>query len=682
MRDIKGIFILFFFLAGIGHSLAQADSMVIKRSSTKQLKRQGKSALQQNDPSSAISFFEAYLRTNTNDAHVMYLLAQCYYEVGDYEAAENNFLKSYANLHDKNSEALYYYAQMQKSNGKYDSARVNFQKFKKEYKGKEKQLKKQAGKEIAFCDSVQKLVGTEKKIIVTHLDTSINKVNTEAAPVNLDEKTLVFTSLRTEKVEYVTEDDTSRSVVRKLYYAKKYGDKWKYQGEYGGNLNIPNFNTGNACFSPDRKRLYFTRCKENIKGEMICAIYFTRKEGDGWSEPQRLPKNINNPKYSSSMPAVTSDPKTHNDVIYFVSNNKEGRGGLDIWYTIYDKKNGVYKTPKNVGNKVNSSQDEMSPFFDNETRTLYFSSAGWGGLGGFDVFKASGDGKKWMSIENVGQPVNSGSDDIYYTISPNREEGFFVSNRKGGNTLKNRACCDDIYTYKHTQYIRIDLDGNVFEQERPTVAISEATVELYIRDKRTKEKALVKTMLTDAKGNYHTRLEAGQEYLVIIKKKDFLGTSTEVSTLGMNTSQEIKRISYLAKEPKEPIRIPNIHYEFDKAVILESSKISIDTTVLRLMEANPELIVEIQSHTDSKGNDNYNIKLSQKRAESVVTYLTQKGISSKRLVAKGYGESRPIAPNDKPDGSDNPEGRAKNRRTDFKIIGKLDVEVINEGEVE
>lgn len=681
MKDIRRILVLLM-LFSVGSISAQIDSAVLKRSSPKQLKRQGKNAVQQHDPSSAIAFFEAYLKTNKNDAGVLYLLAQAYYEIGDYENAEINFIHSYASMHDKNSEALYYYAQMQKSNGKYDSARINFQKFKKEYKGKERALKKQAGKEIAFCDSVQKLVGTEKKVIVTRLDTSINKVNTEAAPFNLDEKTLVFTSLRTEKIEYVLEDDTARSVTRKLYLAKKEGDTWKFSGEYGDNFNAPNFNTGNACFSADRKRIYFTRCKENIKGEMICAIYTSHLEGKEWTEPEKLPKNINNPKFSNTMPSVTSDPKTGNDVVYFVSNNKEGRGGLDIWYTIYDKKNKTYKTPKNAGNKVNSSQDEMSPFFDNETRTLYFSSEGWGGLGGFDVYRASGDGRKWLNIENIGQPVNSGSDDIYYTISPNREEGFFVSNRKGGNTLKNKACCDDIYTYKHSQYIRINLDGLVFEQERPTVPIPQATVEIYIKDKRTKEKAIVKTLLTDEKGNYKTSIEAGQEYFIIIKKKDFLGTSTEVSTLGMNTSQEIKRVSYLSKEPKEPIRIPNIHYEFDKAVILESSKISIDTTVLALMEANPELIVEIQSHTDSKGNEQYNIKLSQKRAESVVVYLTQKGINPKRLVAKGYGEGRPIAPNDKPDGSDNPEGRAKNRRTDFKIIGKLDVELINEGEVE
>lgn len=681
MKDIKHIFLLLALVFSFS-AFSQADSVVIKRSKPKQLKRMGKNAMQQNDPSAAISFYEAYLKTNKDDAGVMYQLGQAYYDIGDYESAERYFLKAYSNMHDKNSEALYYYAQMQKSNGKYDSAKINFQRFKKEYKGKEKQLKKQAGKEIVFCDSVQRLVGTEKKIVVTHLDTTINKINTEAAPVNIDENTLVFTSLRTDKVEFINEDDTTGPVKRKLYYAKRSGETWKYSGEYGDNLNMPNFNVGNACFSPDRKRIYFTRCRQNIKGDMICAIYVSEKNGNEWTEPERLPKAVNNPKYTSTMPSVALDPVKGNDIVYFVSNNKEGRGGLDIWYTVYDKKNKTYKAPKNAGNKVNTSQDEMSPYFDNETRSLYFSSEGWGGLGGFDVFKATGDGKKWLSNENLGQPINSGADDIYYTISPNREEGFFVSNRKGGSALKNKACCDDIYTYKHSQYIKIRLDGYVFETERPTVAIPEATVEIYIRDKKTKEKALVKTILTDKTGNYKTSLEAGQEYFLIIKKKDFLGTSTEVSTIGITNSQVIKRKSYLAKEPKEPIHIPNIQYEFDKAVILEGSKIAIDTTVLALMIANPELIVEIQSHTDSKGNDNYNIKLSQKRAESVVQYLTQKGINPKRLVAKGYGESKPIAPNDKPDGSDNPEGRAKNRRTDFKIIGKLDVEIINDAEVD
>ncbi len=310
MRDTKYIFIFLLFVFNVVafNVSAQVDTMLVKRSSPKQLKKLGKSAFQQNDPGDAVIFFEAYLKRNkTPDPTVLYMLAKAYYELGDYESAQVMFLKAYDSHNEKTSEALFYYAEMQKSNGKYDSAKINFQKFKKEYKGKESQLKRQAAKEIIFCDSVQKLVGTEKKIIVTHLDSTINKINTEAGPANIDENTLVFASLRTDKIEYVNEDDTAHSVNRKLYYAKKTGDTWKFEGEYGDNLNMPGFNTGNACFSPDRKRIYFTRCKQNYKAEMICAIYVSEKNGDHWTEPVKLPKNINNPKYTSTMPAVTLD---------------------------------------------------------------------------------------------------------------------------------------------------------------------------------------------------------------------------------------------------------------------------------------------------------------------------------------------------------------------------------------
>ncbi|MDP3557320.1 MAG: OmpA family protein [Bacteroidota bacterium] len=679
MRDIKYIvvFILFAFVAN-----AQTDSMLVKHSSQKVLKRLGKSAMEQNDPTSAITFFEAYLKNNRRDAKVMDQLAHSYLEIRDYDRAQRMFLNAYETDVEKAPTSLYYHAQMQKSNGLYDSAKINFQKFKKQYKGPEKLLKKQATKEIVFCDSIQKIINTEKKIIVSHLDSTINKVNTEGAPFNIDENTLVFTSLRTDKKEYVIEDDTAQTIKRKLYVATRENNEWKFGGEYGGNLNDADYNNGNASFSPDGKRIYFTRCKLNFKEQMICAIYVSEKTGDDWSEPVKLPKNINNPKFTSTMPAVTTDPAKGNDVIYFVSNNKEGRGGLDIWYTTYDKKTKTYKTPKNAGNKINTAQNEITPFFDNETRTLYFSSDGFGGLGGYDVFKAVGDGKKWMSAENVGQPINTGADDIFYTISPNREEGFFVSNRKGGNSLKNSTCCDDIYTYKHSEYIRINLVGNVGEMIDPDVAIPQATVEVYIIDKKTKEKFLVKKLESNKEGNFKTTVEAGQDYFLIIKKADFLGTTADVTTHGINTSQDVTKNVLLAKKPKEPIRIPNIQYEFDKSNILEGSKIAIDTTVLSLMEANPELIVEIMSHTDSKGSDKYNEKLSQQRAESVVAHLISKGIKAERLKAKGYGESKPVAPNENADGSDNPEGRAQNRRTDFKIIGVLDVEVINAADVD
>ncbi|MGZ4043759.1 MAG: tetratricopeptide repeat protein, partial [Bacteroidia bacterium] len=562
---MKGIKIIFVFLLFAFASSAQVDSMLVKKASTKQLKKMGKNAVKQNDLGAAVVFFEAYLKRNPKDASVMYLLAKSYYEIGDYEYAQVYFDKAYTTDKEKSEEALYYQAQMQKSMGKYDSAKINFQKFRKEYKGDDKQLKKQAGKEIVFCDSVQKLIGTEKKIVITHLDSTINKVNTEGAPLHIDENTMVFTSLRTDKIEYISEDDTVSPVIRKLYLAKKENGVWKFAGEYGDNFNAPGFNTGNACFSPDRQRIYFTRCKQNLEGKMICAIYVSEKSGESWSEPVRLPKTINNPKYTSTMPAVTSDPAKGNEILYFVSNNKEGRGGMDIWYSVYDKKNKIYKIPKNAGNKLNTSEDEISPFFDNETRTLYFSSNGLGGLGGFDIYKAIGDGKKWQSSENIGKPVNSGADEVFYTIAPNREEGFFVSNRKGGTALKGKGCCDDIYNYKLSEYIKITLAGTVSEQENPSQAIPGATVEVYIKDKKGGEKFMIKSFIADEKGKYNTSIEADREYTVIFKKTDYLGTSGDVSTIGIITSADLIKDGLLARRPKEPVRIPNIQYEFDKS---------------------------------------------------------------------------------------------------------------------
>lgn len=679
MRDIKILFV-FVFLSFAAQS--QTDSVLVKNASGKTLKKLGKNALQQNDPSSAITFFEAYLKNTRGDAASMYLLGHAYLQIRDYDRAQAMFLTAYKTNKEKAPEALYYHAQMQKSNGLYDSAKTNFQQFKKEYKGPVKNLKKLATREIVQCDSVQKLVNAENKIVVQHLDTTINKVNTEGAPINLDDNTLIFTSLRTEKKEFITEDDTASAPKRKLYYATRNNNEWTFSGEYGSGLNDINFNTGNACFSPDRKRLYFTRCKPNFNEVMTCAIYVSEKVGDTWSEPVKLPKNINNPKFTSTMPSVTTDPVKGNDIIYFVSNRKEGKGGQDIWLTVYDKKNNVYRGPRNAGAKINSSGDEISPFFDNDTRTLYFSSDGMGGLGGFDIFKATGDGKKWLAVENIGQPINTGADDIFYTISTNREEGFFVSNRKGGNSLKNATCCDDIYYYKHSEYVRITLAGTITELPDPSLIVSNASIEIYLKDKKTQEKILVKTLTTDSLGRYTTNLEADKDYLIVVKKDNFLGTSGDVSTIGTTQSKEIQKDLFVTKKPKDPIRIPNIQYEFDKSNILESSKIAIDTSIYVLLEANPEIIVEIQSHTDSKGSDSYNEKLSQKRAESVVNYLISKGIKPEQLKAKGYGESVPVAPNENADGSDNPEGRSQNRRTDFKIIGTIDTEILNNSTLE
>lgn len=658
-------------------SFAQTDSLAMQRMTTKDLKKLGNSFVMQGDNNSAISYYETYLKRLPSDSKVQYKLAESYRAVRDYERAEKMYLKAYTSDPEKNALALYYYAEMCKTSAKYPKAKEHYSKFLKEYKGPETTLKKQAKKEVVFCDSVSKIINQSQKFVVQHLDTTINKAHVELSPVSLDETTLLYASLRTNKKEYVTEGEDSANIpTRKFYTAKKINNEWVFENEFmAGTYNKPGENVGNATFTPDGNKMYYTACKPNWKGIVVCAIYVTEKVNGEWTEPVKLNKTINNPNYTSTQPAVAIDPAKGNEIIYFVSNKPKGKGGLDVWYFVYDKKKKIYKAPKNAGVKINTAKDEMTPFFDNDTRTLYFSSAGWGGLGGLDIYKVLGDNKKWTNAENLGEPINSGADDIYYTISKNREEGFLVSNRKGGVSLKNATCCDDIYSHKQTSYIHLFVAGNVKELLGNSTSgkLDSAMVDIYVVDKKYPEPILIKSVLVDKDGNYKTSIEAGQEYKIIAKKTGYLNTTAAAV---IDTKNEAKDKTFennflLSKSSNKAITLENINYEFDRSELMPGSILALDTTLLKIMTLNPDIIIELSSHTDDKGSEDYNMKLSQKRAESVVNYLISKGIDKNRVKPQGYGESQPIAPNKNKNGSDNPEGRAKNRRTDFKVIGTI-----------
>lgn len=673
---MTGIRLVIILMALAMQAFTQTDSVTLSRLSAKDLKKLGNNAVTQKDYGTAIDYYKAYLRINKADSKVQYNIAESYRMVRDYESAEKMYLKAYSSNPEKNALALYYYADMCKSSGKYDKAKEHFAKFNKEYKGSESKLKKQAKKEIAFCDSVKNLINQSQKFVIQHLDTSINKAHVELSPVAIDEGTLLYASLRTNKKEYYTEGEDSVNIpVRKFYTAKKVGNDWRFEDEYlSGTYNKPGENVGNATFTPDGNKMYYTVCKPNWKGITVCAIFMTEKLKGEWTEPVKLSKSINNKNYTSTQPAVCIDPVKGNEIVYFISDRPKGKGGLDIWYFVYDKKRKLYKAPKNAGVKINTSKDELTPFFDNETRTLFFSSEGWGGMGGLDIYKVTGDNKKWSPVENLGDPINSGADDIYFSIGKNREEGFFVSNRKGGVALKNATCCDDIYSYKHTSYVHLYVAGNVKELLKDSKKnLDSALVDVYLIDKKVGEPVLVKSVPTDKEGNYKTSLEAGQEYKLVARKPNYINTTSASLISTRNESQDKTFESHftLSKVPAKAIAIDNINYEFDRSDLTKNSTITIDTTILKIMQLNPDIIIEISAHTDDKGSTEYNQKLSQKRAESVVAYLISKGISRDRLKAQGYGESAPIAPNRNKDGSDNPEGRAKNRRTEFKIIGTI-----------
>jgi OmpA-OmpF porin, OOP family len=671
--DTKKIIGLFLILFQLSCFASAADSLTVAGYRPAQIKRLAKAAYKQKDFGTAIYYYEQFLKKGT-DPSIVFNLAESYRYYRDYQKAEEWYTKAFEQNNNTNALALYYVALMQKMNGKYAEAKQNFENFRKRSSSQSdlKEYLKQLKVEVAGCDTAKKLEAKPAKIVVLHMDTTINKTHIEASPLALNDSLLLFASLRTNKKEYMRSDDTVNYAVRKFYVAEKSNDEWSYKGEFEAPFNEVGVNTGNGSISPDGKRFYFTRCKKDVQGKMICAIYVSHQENGKWDSPVPVAE-LNDPEYTSTQPTVANESQKKLEVIYFASDRPKGKGGMDIWYAIYDTKKKIFRAPKNAGGKINTVKDEITPFYDVDRRILFFSSDGWAGLGGLDIFQTRGELNKFSNPVNVGYPINSSTDDVYYAEGKNKEEGFFVSNRKGGVALKNPTCCDDLYSFKKLNYVRIKLNGLISEKTDSVnkIASRNATVHIFIKDPSEPNPIYIKSVTTNDQGIYNLDLEQGLDYKIQVKKDGYFATETDFSTKSYITSQTVGTDLDLNPTPKEPIVLKNIYYNFGKADLKPSAITAIDTTILKVMKENENIKVEISSHTDSKGADQLNMNLSQKRAESVVNYLISKGIAKERLEAKGYGKTQPIAPNKKPDGSDDPEGMEKNRRTEFKIIGTI-----------
>ena len=690
--NFRKIILIATLLLFVGKAFSQeGDSLNVKIYKPSQLKRFGKTAMVQGDYYAASAYYEEYLKYKPNNYKIAYTLAEAYRKSRDYEMAQKWYNTSLELTGGKDEMSMYYHALMVKMNGDCKKAKEEFGKFKKLASGKTEFefYLKEIKNEILGCDSSERLSKNLAKVTVHRLDTSINKVNTENSPILLDNKTMMYSSLRTNKKLFkYAHPDSVNTNVRKLYKATRVGNDWSFAGELDGPFNQPEKHTAGGAYSVDKKRFYFSQCETNKKGKVICALFVSTKNSDGtWADPIKLKKEINNPKYTSTMPTVGTESSKGNEVVYFVSDRPDGKGGLDIWYTVYDFKKKSYSTPRNCGTSINTTSDETSPFFDQVSHSLYFSSAGLPGMGGLDVFRTRGELKKFGPADNIGSPINSSYDDLFYSEGEDHQEGFFVSNRKGAVVLgKNPTCCDDIYEFKRLEYIKIDLSGEVFailDSTEKRTPISNAFVSIYMIDTRVPEPILIKRIPASDAGKYYSVLEPGFDYKITADAQGYMSGSGDLKSKDVNYNHSFIKDIQLIPLPKlnEVVRVKNIYYEFDKSDLTAKSKIVLDTTLYVILTSNPTLKIELGSHTDAKGSDDYNMKLSQARAESAVKYLISKGIAPERMVAKGYGESKPIAPNTHADGTDSPEGREKNRRTEFRVIGYIEnTTILNEAD--
>ncbi|HNT81407.1 MAG TPA: OmpA family protein [Bacteroidia bacterium] len=671
-------------LAMCGTVAGQTENNVLQKYSLDQLKRLGKRSAELNDFSSAAMYYEEFCKRKPTDYKVIYQLAESYRLAKEYRSAQDAYLKAYNLNPKKNALALFYYAEVQKSLGNYKKADEYFAKFKKEYQGADKsdftKRIKNYGIAAQFADSLSR---NAQKIAIEHLPDNINTSHVESSPFFINDTTIIYGSLKTDQTtfDFNAKDSTSDEPMRKIYVAVRDSDEWKDEGELPGFYNVPGQHTLNGVYSQDKLRFYFTRCKRNNRNKVICAIYVSFFNNGTWTEPVSLGTEVNNPKYTSTQPAIGMNSKKRGEeIIYFVSDKEGGKGGMDIWYTSFDNKTKTYKVPVNAGSKINTPGDEVSPFIDPKTQTLYFSSDGWQGIGGLDIFKTNGEMKKWTQPVNMGVPINSNYDDLYFVVAPsNQDNGLLVSNRPVIENGVNRgSCCDDIFEYIYLDAIHLngkgflyEIDPSIKRKKASMIPVRRASILVEMQNREDSTYISLGRTSSDDQGRFNIELSPNQQYRITARKEGYLNEVIALSTMGKTRSGDISIDIHIRAIPEAPLLLTNIYYEFASPLLTQKAKNALDTTLVVFLEKNADLGVEIRSHTDAIGSEESNMILSQKRAESVVDYLVEKGIDPNRLRAKGFGETMPVAPNTKPDGRDNPKGRQLNRRTEFKILGKM-----------
>ncbi len=613
----------------------------------------------------AIAIYTNYFKTKAPSPDDIRNITYCYLMTNETKLAKEWISKLVDKDNPKPPELLLY-ANLLKSESEYNQAIVEYTRYKTLVPNDKK-----VDTLIRSCKSAISWIQNPTYFEVAN----VAELNTEYADFGLIpyKDTYIFTSDR-KQTKLLSHNDTygwTGNAYLKLYEAKTTKSGTSIEAITALN---DKFHNGPGQFDSVHQEFFFTRTKmvrvtkkntnndptswiekiESADYENRLEIYIAKNIGGKWTSIESF--QYNKPeKYSVGHPTISADGNT----LYFVSDMPDGFGETDI-YSCQRNKNGSWKQPENLGKTINTSGKEMFPFVD-KGGTLYFSSDGHEGMGGLDIFKSTLTNNHWSTVENLKSPINSSKDDFSIYFIESGKSGYLSSNRYGGKGS------DDIYRFKYdppSELIiavvpkQIDENNNIVPLDGMSLKIENIT-----ENKKTEE-------LKSGNGIFTITGKCNNRYYIVGSKEGYFTKSKTIET-ECKTRNDTLFVEIVLEKLKinQPIVLKNIYYDFDKSFIRPDAMPDLDK-VVQIMTDNPEIIVELGSHTDSRGSDNYNLKLSQRRADAAVQYIISKGIDKKRITAKGYGETQLL--NKCSNGMEcSEEAHQLNRRTEFKVTGYI-----------
>lgn len=478
---------------------------------------------------------------------------------------------------------------------------------------------------VTGCEEAVKWKQSPTRYTVKRMD-KFNSRRSEFSPMLYGEKydQLYFASTRTPKGAGKDKEETNSAITGQrnndLFLVKQdENGAWLAPVELEDEVNTE-FDEGTPSFSKDGNTMYYTYCAQDPEGPRTSEIYISSRSSAKWGKGTRA-NIVKDSVTALGHPSISPDGK----YLYFVSDAVGGYGGKDLFRARVVGRD--FGPMENLGPDINTPGDEMFPYV-RDSVTLYFASDGHPGMGGLDIFKATLDSTGKWNVENMKAPINSSGDDFGITFAGNKESGFFSSNRNDARGY------DHLYSFE-LPVITIFIEGIVSDvDENP---IEDATVRIVGRD------GLNEKVLAKKDGKYRVELERDIRYVMMASARGYLNQNFELKT-GPEEKNETYIVDFFLSPISKPVVIENIFYDFDKATLRPESKKALDE-MIKMLNDNPNVTIELGAHTDRKGSEQYNERLAQRRAQSVVDYLIAGGIAQDRLEAKGYGESVPKAIN-------------------------------------